>query len=110
MKSSRNNNIAKTLVLFFVLPLFLYSGVSLGASVDVANGNLHHSQTLFELPGSTMQNGFTLSYNSLDSNRLPLGVGWKGRRGHGVHIRHDESDSNSAINRKDRPVGKKDDV
>lgn len=76
MKSSRNNNIAKTLVLFFVLPLFLYSGVSLGASVDVANGNLHHSQTLFELPGSTMQNGFTLSYNSLDSNRLPLGVGW----------------------------------
>ena len=50
--------------------------VETGSSVNIANGNLYHSQILFQIPNSKLLNDFVLSYNSLDGYSQVLGMGW----------------------------------
>jgi RHS repeat-associated protein len=50
--------------------------VEIGSSVNVANGNLNHSQVLFSLSNSRFIRDFSLFYNSLDGGGIPLGTGW----------------------------------
>jgi hypothetical protein len=50
--------------------------VDVGSSVNIANGNLYHSQTLFQVANSRPMNEFVLSYNSLDGFSHVLGMGW----------------------------------
>jgi len=47
-----------------------------GSFVNIASGSLSNSQMLFNIPNSKLLGEFTLSYNSLDGNRIPLGTGW----------------------------------
>jgi RHS repeat-associated protein len=47
-----------------------------GSSLELASGNLNHSQTLFSLPKSPLMSGFTLTYNSRDGYNEALGTGW----------------------------------
>lgn len=47
-----------------------------GSLVNVASGNLNHSQTLFQLPKARFRSDFSLTYNSLDGRLTPLGQGW----------------------------------
>jgi RHS repeat-associated protein len=46
------------------------------SSVNLASGNLSHSQPLFTLPNSKFPREFRLSYNSLSSQDDVLGLGW----------------------------------
>jgi len=50
--------------------------VTVGSSVNIANGNLYNPQTLFQIPNSKLMKEFTLSYNSLNGQETPLGTGW----------------------------------
>jgi RHS repeat-associated protein len=47
-----------------------------GSLVNVASGNLNHTQALFQLPNAKFGGDFSLSYNSLDGRVTPLGQGW----------------------------------
>lgn len=47
-----------------------------GSTVNVASGNLHHSQTLFRLPFAKYMGEFALSYESFNAETAPLGRGW----------------------------------
>jgi RHS repeat-associated protein len=46
------------------------------ADVNVANGNLSYSQTLFRLPNAKSLGEFVLTYNSVSSQNDVLGKGW----------------------------------
>ena len=62
-----------------------------GSSINIANGNLRHSQTLFPLPSSKLGGDFLLTYNSLDGWNGPLGTGWT----HTYHIRLKRNNNDS---------------
>ncbi|MFH0786371.1 MAG: RHS repeat-associated core domain-containing protein [Pseudomonadota bacterium] len=47
-----------------------------GSLVNVASGNLNHSQALFRLPNAKFKGEFSLVYNSFDGRLTPLGQGW----------------------------------
>jgi RHS repeat-associated protein len=53
-----------------------YFGNPAQADVNVANGNLSYSQTLFRLPNAKFFGEFVLTYNSLSSQNDVLGKGW----------------------------------
>ncbi len=46
------------------------------SEINIANGNLNHSQLLFTLPNSKVMGEFNISYNSLSSQNDVLGQGW----------------------------------
>jgi len=50
--------------------------LKIDSSANIANGNLYHSQTLFQVANSKLLNDFVLSYNSLDGYSQILGMGW----------------------------------
>jgi len=47
-----------------------------GSTVNLASGNLRHSQALFPLPRSKLGGDFVLTYNSLDGQSSPMATGW----------------------------------
>jgi len=46
------------------------------SAINIASGNLSHTQTLFTVPNSRLLSDFTLSYNSTDSYNGVLATGW----------------------------------
>lgn len=50
--------------------------VDFGSSAQVSNGNLNHTQELFNSRSAVLPAGLTLYYNSLDPHNGSLGSGW----------------------------------
>ncbi len=50
--------------------------VKFNSSLNIASGNLSHSQTLFTVPNSGLMSDFTLYYNSTEGYSGILGSGW----------------------------------
>ncbi len=76
-------------------------GYPVGSSANVSNGNLSHSQTLFTLPNSKILGDFKVTYNSLDSNSVPLGVGWT----HNYNVNLVESNGSVVVTESDGKRG-----
>jgi YD repeat-containing protein len=65
--------------------------VDVESSVNIANGNLYHSQTLFQVSNSKLLNDFVLSYNSLDGYSRVLGTGWT--HSYNINLKKNNDDS-----------------
>jgi RHS repeat-associated protein len=50
--------------------------IQMGSTGNAISGNLFNSVRLFNTPNSKLMHEFGLSYNSLDSRTVPLGIGW----------------------------------
>ncbi len=67
--------------------------VDFGSKVNIASGNLRHSQRLFQVPNSKLFSDFSLTYNSNDGESNVLGMGWT----HSYNIRLKESNDGRYI-------------
>jgi RHS repeat-associated protein len=50
--------------------------ITANSSINIASGNLSHSQNLFTVPNSGLMSDFTLHYNSTNGYSGVLGTGW----------------------------------
>ena len=68
-------------------------GVTFKSKVNIASGNLSHSQELFRTKGGALPASMSLHYNSLDPYDGPLGMGWI----HNYDIAVEENESGSVV-------------
>lgn len=64
--------------------------VNFNSSLNIASGNLSHSQNLFTVPNSGLMSDFTLYYNSMDGYSGVLGTGWT--HTYNIFLKADPSD------------------
>ena len=65
--------------------------ITADSEINIASGNLYHSQPLFTLPNSKFLGEFNLSYNSLSSQNDVLGMGWTHAYNIGLAVNNDGS-------------------